>query len=381
MTRPARRPTLSLDRLGDRIVPTVSIGYADQVVTITGDAWNNDCLVSLVNGQMRVRVESTPTNGFILVPVENTRTITGAVKQVRFVGGAGDDGFDSTFIYPCYVDGGAGNDVLEGGGGDDTLLGGDGNDSLRGVGGNDLLYGGAGNDTLVGGNGNDGLFGGAGTDSMTGGAGADRFLVMSGQAEQKDAAPEDAVITFKNDARTWTDAEIEQVDGGLVRLHQRTGNDNLLELKGGAGMTFKREGKQGDTLADNDSAGTIRVFDSTFGSASLAAATVIHEMGHNWDSEHANWAAWQNLSGWTQTKPTAANLSKYNKGASTSENWWYLKTSTFALGYGRTNPKEDFSTAWESYFTYKYGLADGQGLARLSTAKFNHLDALFNSLS
>jgi Ca2+-binding RTX toxin-like protein len=68
---------------------------------------------------------------------------------------------------------GLGNDVAFGGIGDDQLFGGAGNDQLSGEAGNDLLSGGDGADTLFGGAGNDTLVGGAGADSLTGGEGLD----------------------------------------------------------------------------------------------------------------------------------------------------------------------------------------------------------------
>jgi Ca2+-binding RTX toxin-like protein len=103
-----------------------------------------------------------------------------------------------------YVDGGAGNDVIEGsltsaastaaagscevevechlevgsqtfegGPGDDIIYGDRGNDILRGNAGDDRLYGGIGDDRLEGGPGNDWLSGGFGADTIDGGEGND----------------------------------------------------------------------------------------------------------------------------------------------------------------------------------------------------------------
>jgi Ca2+-binding RTX toxin-like protein len=105
-----------------------------------------------------------------------------------------------------YVDGGAGNDVIEGsqttaastaaattssgdcevechlevgsqtfegGPGDDIVYGDRGNDILRGNAGDDRLYGGIGDDRLEGGPGNDWLSGGFGSDTIDGGEGDD----------------------------------------------------------------------------------------------------------------------------------------------------------------------------------------------------------------
>jgi Ca2+-binding RTX toxin-like protein len=69
--------------------------------------------------------------------------------------------------------GGTGNDSLSGEAGLDTILGEDGDDRLFGGAGNDQLFGGIGNDSLEGGTENDQLFGEAGIDSLYGGDGAD----------------------------------------------------------------------------------------------------------------------------------------------------------------------------------------------------------------
>ena len=70
---------------------------------------------------------------------------------------------------------GLGNDLVDGGTGADSIDGGDGNDSLFGGTGvfNDTILGGIGNDTIDGGDGNDSLLGGAGVDSILGGLGTD----------------------------------------------------------------------------------------------------------------------------------------------------------------------------------------------------------------
>lgn len=62
-------------------------------------------------------------------------------------------------------------------------------------------------------------------------------------------------------------------------------------------------------------------------------------------------------------------------------NWTTTKDSSFfARSYGMTNPREDWSTGWESYFTKKHGLGDTQSLRTLPQGKTDHLDAFFASL-
>ena len=84
--------------------------------------------------------------------------------------GLGDSGDDIMSCFPqdsgCYLNGGAGEDVLRGGTGRDRLFG---------ARGRDLVHGGARDDVLDGGVGYDRLIGGGGPDVLRGGAGADRL--------------------------------------------------------------------------------------------------------------------------------------------------------------------------------------------------------------
>ncbi len=167
---------------------------------------------------------------------------------------------------------------------------------------------------------------------------------MSGSPEQKDAVAEDAVITFRNGNKTWNESEIEAVDVALGQLYCKTGNDNLLELKNGGSMTFVRnaKGSSSGTLADNDSRGTINAYDSMFARTGLAAQTVIHEIVHNWDTEHNNWNTWLSRSGWTSTRPSTANLPLCTRS---EDNAWYFRSVStgedprFVRNYGLTNPR------------------------------------------
>jgi Ca2+-binding RTX toxin-like protein len=100
--------------------------------------------------------------------IDNGDGVSGAAtgwQDDRVRAGAGNDTVLS----------GLGNDFVDGGTGADSIDGGDGADSLFGGTGafNDTIQGGAGNDTIDGGDGNDSLLGGAGSDSILGGLGAD----------------------------------------------------------------------------------------------------------------------------------------------------------------------------------------------------------------
>lgn len=60
--------------------------------------------------------------------------------------------------------------------------------------------------------------------------------------------------------------------------------------------------------------------------------------------------------------------------------WFYHSNVGFALDYGRTDPQEDFATAWESYFQQKYWMANPQGLAQLPFDKQDFLRDFFQDL-
>jgi Ca2+-binding RTX toxin-like protein len=393
---------LKLEQLESRKM-FASIALSGTTLSIFGGNGDHDsATINLVGSQLKVRVSSTPITGFILTPQITERMVPTNLTKINFYGYGGDDSFVNNWFndrVTTYASGGAGNDYLEGYNGRDEFFGGSGNDILKGYGGNDLLHGDDGNDTLYGGtgnddlygdggddrlyggSGNDGLYGGAGLDQMFGESGADRFLVMSGSTEHRDAVAEDAVIVFRNGNKVWNENEIEAVDIALRALHHKTGNDNLLELKSGGGLTFERNATGGSstTLADNNSAGLIRMFNGAFSTDSLAALTVVHEVAHNWDVEHSSWSAWQSKSGWRTTAPSAADAWKYEK--STDGTAWFLKTATFARTYGKTNAREDFATAWESYFVNKHGFANALNVAQLPSSKTTHLDTFFASLA
>ena len=259
----------------------------------------------------------------------------------------------------------------------DALFGGGGADHLHGGYGNDNLYGGSQDDLLFGNDGNDGLYGGSGADDLYGLGGADRFLQMNGQTEVRDWKVEDAVIQFLNGAKTWTETEIEWVDGGLQYLHLRTGNDKLLEAVGGNPMvlTFIRGSTNGDDLAFNSNDGTITFLDSGLSTEAFAIFNTIHEIAHNWDTERgtAGYDSWKGLAGRAPTSGSGKVKSKDGQ-------WYYNGTAQFAREYGRTNPLEDWATAWERYFQHTYSLTAPYTITANPANKHNHLDTFFNSL-
>jgi Ca2+-binding RTX toxin-like protein len=122
-------------------------------------------------------IVGTPCDDHIVVP-----------PTVTYVdGGAGDDVIEGSLTtaastaavtatsgsceVECHLE--VGSQTFAGGPGDDIVYGDRGNDILRGEAGDDRLYGGIGDDRLEGGTGNDWLSGGFGSDTIDGQEGAD----------------------------------------------------------------------------------------------------------------------------------------------------------------------------------------------------------------
>jgi Ca2+-binding RTX toxin-like protein len=188
------RSPRSFEQLEDRLTPATQAFFAVGVLTVVGDAANNNIEVRSVNGILQVS-----DNGQA-VPIRSLGTPRLArTVAVVVAGRAGDDTVKldvSLGTVAAAVSGGAGNDVLTAAhNGNSALSGDDGDDVLNGGGGRDLLLGGAGNDVLNGGAGADALYGGAGDDLLDGGGadgspdllvggpGADIFLNHAGEAD------------------------------------------------------------------------------------------------------------------------------------------------------------------------------------------------------
>lgn len=95
------------------------------------------------------------------------------VRDIVFIGFAGNDTFDNRTAVPSRLLGGDGVDTLRGGSGDDIINGGSGNNVLYGNEGNDRIYAGAGNDRIFGGFEDDRIFAGEGRNEVHGGEGDD----------------------------------------------------------------------------------------------------------------------------------------------------------------------------------------------------------------
>ena len=106
---------------------------------------------------------------------------------------------------------------------------------------------------------------------------------------------------------------------------------------------------------------------------------LIHEVGHNWDSElelsqlpvdlSSLITTFKSISGWTDQDPGSASYTQSLDGQ-----WWYLNDSVFFENYGRTNVYEDFATSFEAYFNGET-VTDPDLQARLDL-----LDQIFSGL-
>ncbi len=177
------RPQLCL--LEEREVPAVaSVQPVNGVLDIRTDSQDSVVVINQ-NDRGFVRVTDTVTN-------RSWAYSAAQVRQIRVVGGAGNDRFVATGpanARPVFMYGGAGNDTLRGtgagriiaygGGGNDRLIGGASNDRLFGGAGHDWIHGGAGNDYLNGGASHDWIHGGSGSNTFIGGLGNDDIIAIN----------------------------------------------------------------------------------------------------------------------------------------------------------------------------------------------------------
>jgi len=187
-TKPARadRPALRLERLDDRIVPTVTAVGPSSDFQITIDAGEKVEIGRTDNGKLRVTVDGEDLSVQQAASSIKKLTITATGDFANIIDLRGIRPADFVSLTQVTVVSGGGNDTvygsafadtIAGGAGNDALYGGGGNDLVAGAAGNDRLYGAAGNDRLIGGAGNDVFYGGPGADILSGGPGTDTFFL------------------------------------------------------------------------------------------------------------------------------------------------------------------------------------------------------------
>lgn len=156
------RLLLSVEQLESREVLSATVSLSGSALLIRGDAKNDRAIVVQRGNDIVVSHDG--------VKESFRRT---EVREIRFVGGAGNDYFRNDTSVRSVARGGLGNDTLIGGSGRDDLNGDRGNDLCDGRAGDDSIDGGAGNDRLRGGDGNDHLRDAGAHDSIDGGHGLD----------------------------------------------------------------------------------------------------------------------------------------------------------------------------------------------------------------
>lgn len=195
------------------------------------DAHEVNCTITLIDGLdvfLRDRGDSF--------------ALTGDSEVWKVFGGNGNDTLQQACPSRCaFLNGGAGDDVLEG----RDLFGGAGLDALTGTKWRDFLSGGAGNDTLRGAGRHDELVPGSGDDSVDGGWGVDTLDFASSSVGvtadlRTGSAHGDGVDTFESienllgsagPDRLSGDSNANRLDGfvGSDVLYGRGGDDTLAE--------------------------------------------------------------------------------------------------------------------------------------------------------
>jgi Ca2+-binding RTX toxin-like protein len=201
------------EKLEDRRMMVAGIFFADGIITIDGDNYDDVADVRFEGNQVRVDLEATEPDGSGDDEFSLTKPISDVTKIV-FNGLAGDDELtvdvrnlnSGVTLDNVYLDfrGGADNDRLYSdleGGIRVVARGEDGNDTLQGSRFRDTLEGGAGDDDLAGGDDDDQyLFKG----TLLG-----RDIVREDSAAGNNASPDFSISDYaaNNDALEFTDAE------------------------------------------------------------------------------------------------------------------------------------------------------------------------------
>ena len=210
----------------------VSVFQSQDVVVISGDAFDNQVGVQEVNDQIRVGV--TGEGGFSFDA--NT------VSSLRFIGRNGDDILNNQTDLTTIASGGNGNDRLVSGNGNDRLLGNAGNDTLISSGGVNLLNGASGDDIITGGIGNDTIYTADGDDTINAGAGNDYIVAGNDNDTVRAGDGDDTVFASNGDDTVYGDA-------GNDALYTQDGIDDAF---GGDGDDLLRGGTGNDTLEGGD---------------------------------------------------------------------------------------------------------------------------------
>ena len=182
------------------ITVAVNDGVVKGVLTVSGTDAADQISITAVGTNYLVSVKTLRPNGR-LKPILNNLVPISSVRAIVVLAGAGNDSvFTGPGVIGCWIDGGAGNDMLVGGQGNDIILGGQGIDYIYGGAGDDLIYGQGGDDVIRSQGGNDTIVGGGGRNQMFGGGGNDVFYANNGAVDRVDGgADTNSAIVDQND--------------------------------------------------------------------------------------------------------------------------------------------------------------------------------------
>ena len=164
--------------------------------------------------------------------------LNGGAGADRLFGGLGNDQLFGAAGKDT-LSGGEGDDNLQGDAGNDALLGGYGNDRLEGGAGSDSLFGGPGDDILIGqetqatadflngGAGNDILQSG-GADSLHGGSGQDLFQIITAANRPEDVAEISDFNPSHDHIEIWINGQ-QQTDP-IIEISQNNAGHALVWL-------------------------------------------------------------------------------------------------------------------------------------------------------
>ncbi len=258
-------------------VDTVNFANAAEAVSLAFSAMDSHGIwekyPSQAAGGYAGEANGDSYSGFeIFVGSKYNDFVGGGEQAMIFYLGAGNDAFDTNYIYTVA-------DVVYSEAGDDIAWGGGGNDQLYGGAGNDTLFGEADNDYLSGDEGSDAVYGGGGNDTLVGGAGADKLFGDEGtDTADYSASGAGVTVNLASAAGSGGDAEGDALSGvenltGSKFDDSLTGDNGVNVLSGGAGNDMLAGGQGADMLTGGDGVDTADY------SASSAAVTVNLETG------------------------------------------------------------------------------------------------------
>ncbi len=360
---PTDPPATTMDDQTAYVQPASAILGSDGTLRVFGTANDDDIKITdeFIQfeqwnpvGTPAIQVTIKDNNGQTLLSYAVTLPDYLLVSAIEVYAGDGDDTVENNTDIASVLFGGAGNDTLYGGFSDDVIWGEDGHDGLFG--------GGGGIDYIDPGPGDDRVLFSSSWNNYTG-----PWLDITGLNHTNinfgDSGPKSIDVDGYSQPATfeggqWSINEIKMIDQAMKFVHHTQGNTKLLKRADGQKLNLIRVGYQDPhpsntvTLAWNSNLGYIYLTNNLFTKGEdQILQTFLHEIGHNWDKENPQWETFKGFSGWTDVNPNNVNYAESHDG-----DWWYQTNSAFARDYGRTNPKEDFATAFAAYVTHEMGI-------------------------